>query len=62
MEAVDPAVVVLDIALRPAIDAAIQNNRLYTYLAPNVLADTFWIDQPLRTMFMKFPRFVRNPS
>ncbi|KAI3340727.1 hypothetical protein F4824DRAFT_452008 [Ustulina deusta] len=56
MEAVDPAVVVLDIALRPAIDAAIQNNRLYTYLAPNVLADTFWIDQPFRTMFMKFPR------
>ncbi|KAI0799053.1 hypothetical protein GGR55DRAFT_684348 [Xylaria sp. FL0064] len=56
IEAVDPAVVVLDIAMRPAIDAVIQSDRLYTYLAPNVLADTFWIDQPLKSMFMKIPR------
>ncbi|KAI1423191.1 hypothetical protein F5Y12DRAFT_758591 [Xylaria sp. FL1777] len=56
IEAVDPAVVVLDLALRPTIDAAIQRDRLYTYLAPNVLADTFWSEQPLRSIFTKFPR------
>ncbi|KAI0410029.1 hypothetical protein F4802DRAFT_543079 [Xylaria palmicola] len=56
IETVNPAVVVLDLALRPAIDAAMQNNRFYAYLAPNVLADTFWADQPYGAMFWKYPR------
>ncbi|KAI0976908.1 hypothetical protein F4678DRAFT_128756 [Xylaria arbuscula] len=56
IDEVDPAVVVLDIAMRPAIDAAIQKDRLYSFLAPNVLADTFWIDQPLSSIFTKIPR------
>ncbi|KAJ2984074.1 hypothetical protein NUW58_g6141 [Xylaria curta] len=51
IQTVDPALVVLDIALRPAIDAARQNNRLYAFIAPNVLADTFWAEQPWGAMF-----------
>lgn len=58
IQTIDPAVVVLDIALRPAIDAARQNNRLYAYLVPNILADTFWAEQPQGGMFWKFARFV----
>lgn len=55
---VDPALIVLDIAFRPAIDAAIQNNRFYAYLAPNVLADMFAAEQPYGSMFWKYARFV----
>jgi hypothetical protein len=54
---VDPAVVVLDTALRPAIDATRQNNRLYAYLTPNVLIDAFFGDQPYGGMFWKYPRY-----
>ncbi|KAI0551673.1 hypothetical protein F4679DRAFT_593066 [Xylaria curta] len=53
---VDPAVVVLDTTLRPAIDATRQTNRLYAYLTPNTLADTFFGDQPYGSMFWKYPR------
>lgn len=62
IQTVDPALVVLDIAMRPAIDAARQNNRLYAYITPNVLADTFWAEQPNGAMFWKYSRFVRGPS
>lgn len=58
---VDPAVIVLDTALRPAIDAARQNNRLYAYLSPNVLIDSFVGDQPYGSIFWKYPRFVSAP-
>ncbi|KAK5632752.1 hypothetical protein RRF57_008466 [Xylaria bambusicola] len=54
---IDPALVVLDMAFRPAIDAVIESDRLYTYLSPNVLADTFWFEQPLPGMITKIPRF-----
>ncbi|KAI0411532.1 hypothetical protein F5X98DRAFT_357071 [Xylaria grammica] len=56
IETVDPAVVVLDIALRPAIDAARQTDRLYMFLAPNTLSDTLWNVQPWGSMFRKFSR------
>ncbi|KAI1108812.1 hypothetical protein F5Y14DRAFT_434669 [Nemania sp. NC0429] len=56
IESVDPALVVLDIALRPAIDAAAQNNRLYAYLSPNSLADIFSAEQPYGSMFWKYAR------
>ncbi|KAI0512956.1 hypothetical protein F5B22DRAFT_612813 [Xylaria bambusicola] len=60
---IDPALVVLDMAFRPAIDAAIRSDRLYTYLSPNVLADTFWFEQPLQTMITKIPRIgLDSPS
>lgn len=58
IESVDPALVVLDIAFRPTIDAAIQNNRFYAYLAPNILADIFSAEQPYGSMFWKYARFV----
>lgn len=61
IQTIDPAVVILDIAMRPAIDAARQNNRLYAYVTPNVLADTFWAEQPNGAMFWKYSRFVRGP-
>ncbi|KAI8955602.1 hypothetical protein F4801DRAFT_272837 [Xylaria longipes] len=56
IQTVDPALVVLDIAMRPAIDAARQSNRFYAYLTPNVLADTFWAEQPNGAMFWKYSR------
>ncbi|KAI0467156.1 hypothetical protein F4859DRAFT_277906 [Xylaria cf. heliscus] len=56
IQTVDPAVVVLDIAMRPAMDAARQSNRLYAYIAPNVLTDTFWVEQPKGAMFWKYSR------
>ncbi|KAI0446503.1 hypothetical protein F4803DRAFT_567884 [Xylaria telfairii] len=56
IQTVDPALVVLDIAMRPTIDAARQNNRLYAYITPNVLADTFWAEQPNGAMFWKYSR------
>ncbi|TGJ79107.1 hypothetical protein E0Z10_g9652 [Xylaria hypoxylon] len=56
IQTVDPALVVLDIAFKPAIDATMQNNRLYTFLAPNVLSDTFWIEQPWGSMLRKYSR------
>ncbi|GAP92129.1 putative udp-glucoronosyl and udp-glucosyl transferase family protein [Rosellinia necatrix] len=56
IQSVDPAVVVLDIAFRPTIDAAINSNRLYAYIAPNILADTFWVEQPYGGMLWKYSR------
>ncbi|KAI0857036.1 hypothetical protein F4860DRAFT_506359 [Xylaria cubensis] len=56
IQTIDPAVVVLDIAMRPAIDAARQSNRLYAYITPNALSDTFWAEQPNGAMFWKYPR------
>lgn len=58
IRSVDPALVVLDIAFRPAIYATIQNNRFYAYLAPNILADVFAAEQPYGSMFWKYARFV----
>jgi hypothetical protein len=57
---VDPAVVVLDTSLRPAIDATRQSNRMYAYLTPNALIDTFFGDQPYGGMFWKYARYVRH--
>ncbi|KAH8163600.1 hypothetical protein CIB48_g4642 [Xylaria polymorpha] len=62
IQTVDPALVVLDIAMRPAIDAARQNNRLYAYITPNVLADTFWAEQPNGAMFWKYSRTVAEDT
>ncbi|KAJ8128323.1 hypothetical protein O1611_g5311 [Lasiodiplodia mahajangana] len=53
---IDPAVIVLDIAFRPTIDAVMESNRLYAFLAPNVLADTFWQHQPVKAIFGKLAR------
>ncbi|KAF5502658.1 Glycosyltransferase sdnJ [Colletotrichum aenigma] len=51
----DPGVVVLDIFLRPAMDAARSERRLHAVLAPNVLADIFGSTQPWLSGLWKFP-------
>ena len=55
---VDPAIIVLDTAMKPTIDAARRGNRLYAYISPNLLADVFYGHQPYGGMFWKYPRFV----
>ncbi|TEA20489.1 Glycosyltransferase sdnJ [Colletotrichum sidae] len=52
---VDPAVVVLDMFLRPALDATRNMNRLHAILTPNVLADCFSGFQPWLKGFWKYP-------
>ncbi|KAI1824936.1 hypothetical protein F4861DRAFT_504101 [Xylaria intraflava] len=56
IDAVDPAIVVLDTAFKPTVDATQHKNRLYAYLTPNILADAFFGDQPYGGMFWKYPR------
>ena len=60
IETIDPALVVLDMAFRPSIDAVLQSDRLYAYLSPNVLADKFWFEQPFPRLITKIPRFVSD--
>jgi hypothetical protein len=52
---VDPAVVVLDTWLRPAIDATRIKNRQHAFITPNIVMDNFLGLQPLATRFWKFP-------
>jgi Fe-S-cluster formation regulator IscX/YfhJ len=52
---VDPAVVVLDTWLRPAIDATRIKNRQHAFVTPNIVMDNFLGLQPLATRFWKFP-------
>jgi hypothetical protein len=41
IDEVDPAVVILDTFLRPALDAARDSNRLHAFITPNQLIDNF---------------------
>ncbi|KAK1251516.1 hypothetical protein MKX07_006995 [Trichoderma sp. CBMAI-0711] len=52
---VDPAVVVLDSMLRPAIDAAVNLNRTRAYITPNALTDLLAGVQPRGAIFWKYP-------
>ncbi|KAL0934398.1 udp-glucoronosyl and udp-glucosyl transferase family protein [Colletotrichum truncatum] len=52
---VDPAVIVLDGMLWPAVDAARGEKRLYAMLAPNNLADFFGMEQPWLAGLWKYP-------
>lgn len=56
IEEVDPAVVVLDLSLRPGVDATKQLNRRHAFVAPNPLSDVFFAQQPAGKMFWKYPR------
>ncbi|KAI0203444.1 hypothetical protein F4808DRAFT_19934 [Astrocystis sublimbata] len=56
IQTIDPSLVVLDIGMRPTIDAARQSNRFWAYIVPNVLADMFWAEQPNGAMFWKYSR------
>ncbi|KAJ2996360.1 hypothetical protein NUW58_g990 [Xylaria curta] len=55
IDAVDPAVIVLDTLFRPAIDATRDLNRLHAIISPNTLIETFPADQPWGKMFWKYP-------
>ncbi|KAE9367046.1 glycosyltransferase family 1 protein [Stipitochalara longipes BDJ] len=52
---VDPAVVVVDYAFRPAIDATLKLNRLYLIISPLAMADLFGILQPYGGALWKYP-------
>lgn len=52
---VDPAVVILDTLLRPALDATRDQNRLHAFLVPNTLIDNFPDKQPWGAMLWKYP-------
>ncbi|KAF4966991.1 hypothetical protein FSARC_5399 [Fusarium sarcochroum] len=52
---VDPAVVVLDVWYRPAIDVTRKKNRQHAFISPNTLVDHFLGIQPLWNRFWKYP-------
>ena len=51
----DPAVVVLDWLLRPALDAVWDSNRLHAIVTPNALQGSFQAEQPYGSLFWKYP-------
>ncbi|CAG9957069.1 unnamed protein product [Clonostachys rosea f. rosea IK726] len=55
IDEIDPAVVVLDTLLRPALDSTRDKNRLHAIVSPNTLVDNFLGDQPYGSMFWKYP-------
>jgi hypothetical protein len=55
IDKVDPAVVVLDTAFRPAIDITRDQNRQHAFITPNTLVENFIGNQPYGTMFWKYP-------
>ncbi|KAI0545627.1 family 1 glycosyltransferase [Xylaria curta] len=52
---IDPAVVVLDMSLRPALDATRDLNRRFVMLSPNAVADTIAAGQPWGRSLWKYP-------
>lgn len=58
----DPAVVVLDMSLRPALDAARDLDRRLVMLSPNALVDTIAAGQPWGKSLWKYPACVMTQS
>lgn len=54
----DPAVIVLDMSLRPALDATRDLNRAFVMLSPNAVADTIAAGQPWGKSLWKYPACV----
>ena len=52
---VDPAVVVLDALLHPAMDAARNMHRAHAVISPNAMPDLLMAQQPWAGMFWKYP-------
>ncbi|KAI1258956.1 family 1 glycosyltransferase [Xylariaceae sp. FL1019] len=52
---VDPAVVVLDMSLRPALDATVDLNRRFAMLSPNAVADIIGASQAWGKSLWKYP-------
>ncbi|VUC22991.1 unnamed protein product [Clonostachys rosea] len=55
IDEIDPAVVVLDTMMRPALDSTRDKNRVHAFVTPNTLVDNFLGDQPYGSMFWKYP-------
>ncbi|EJT78299.1 hypothetical protein GGTG_03400 [Gaeumannomyces tritici R3-111a-1] len=55
IEQVDPAVVVLDMLFRPAMEAAQDMNRMRVVLSPNALSDLFAREQPYGQVLWRYP-------
>lgn len=55
IDEVDPAIVVLDTILPPAIEATRAKNRLHAFISPNMLVDTFPGKQPWMGMLWEYP-------
>jgi hypothetical protein len=56
---VDPAVVVVDFAFRPAIDATQKLNRVHAIMSPLAMADMFAMFQPYGSALWKYPASAR---
>ena len=56
IEDIDPAVIVIDTMLPPAVDAASSLGRKYIMLSANSLKDVFGLKQPMGSGFWKIPR------
>ncbi|KAI0149567.1 family 1 glycosyltransferase [Xylariaceae sp. FL1272] len=52
---IDPAVIVLDMSLRPALDATVDLSRRLAILSPNAVADTIGAGQPWAKSLWKYP-------
>ncbi|KAI9151313.1 glycosyltransferase family 1 [Paramyrothecium foliicola] len=55
VDQIDPALVVIDNMLIPAMDFARNNNRHFLSLNPNALLELIAVDQPRAGMFWKYP-------
>ncbi len=55
IDKIDPAVVVLDTIIGPAIEATRSKNRLHAFITPNTLIDNFPGEQPWLGMLWKYP-------
>lgn len=62
VEEIDPALVVIDFAFRPAIDAVEHLNRHHAIISPLALADIFGSQQPYGAALWKYPALVLPPS
>ena len=55
IDEIDPAVIIIDTFLGPAVDAARDKNRLHAFITPNILSDLLPAKQPMWTLFWKYP-------
>lgn len=55
IEEVDPAIIILDQAFRPGVDAARNLNRKRAYISPNAILDNVSVMQPRGGHFWKYP-------
>ncbi|CAH0055755.1 unnamed protein product [Clonostachys solani] len=55
IDEIDPAVVILDTLVRPAVDSVRDRNWMHALITPQTTAENFIGDQPYGSMFWKYP-------